>query len=87
MVSHPRHSRLRYSPSVPPNVTENSTSKGLSVDQTSNADAEQPKRKVRRYSPERLMREKLDVRAPSIVSTEKHRGRLMVRVESQDNER
>jgi hypothetical protein len=33
------------------------------------------------------MREKLDVRAPSIVSTEKHRGRLMVRVESQDNER
>lgn len=49
--------------------------------------AERPKRKIRHYSPDRLLREKITVPAESTLSTEKHRGRLMVRVESPQDER
>jgi hypothetical protein len=48
---------------------------------------QRPKRRVRRYSPDRLLREKVSVKAGSTVSTEKHRGRLMVRVETPEVER
>lgn len=39
------------------------------------------KRRVRRYSVSRLLREKVAVTAGATVSTELHRGQLMVRVE------
>ena len=42
---------------------------------------ERPKRGVRRYSVNRLRREKVPVPAQSTLSTETHRGQLMVRVE------
>jgi len=51
------------------------------VDQTPKHDAERPKKKVQRYSPDRLLREKITVPAESTLSTEKHRGRMMVRIE------
>jgi hypothetical protein len=50
-------------------------------------EAELPKRKVQRYSPDRLLREKITVPASSTLSTEKHRGRIMLRVESSENPR
>ena len=53
------------------------------MNQTPKTDAELPRKKVQRYSPDRLLRQKLVVRGPSIVSTEKHRGRIVVRVESE----
>jgi hypothetical protein len=42
---------------------------------------ERPKRRVRRYSVNRLLREKVMVAAAAAVSTEKHRGQMMVRFE------
>jgi hypothetical protein len=47
---------------------------------------ERPKRRVRRYSANRLLREKVPVPAESTLSTETHRGQLMVRVEQPGNE-
>jgi hypothetical protein len=52
------------------------------VDRAPKKDAERPRKKVQRYSPDRLLREKITVPAESSLSTERHRGRLMVRVES-----
>jgi len=52
------------------------------VDQTPKTEAERLKKKVQRYSPDRLLREKITVPAESTLSAEKHRGRMMVRVES-----
>ncbi len=51
------------------------------MDHAQTNDAARPKWKVRRYSPDRLRREKVTVPAESTVSAETHRGRLMVRVE------
>jgi hypothetical protein len=45
-----------------------------------------PKRKVQRHSPDRLLRQKLVLPGEITVSAEKHRGRLVVRVESPDDE-
>jgi hypothetical protein len=42
------------------------------------------KRKVHRLSPARLLRQKLDLPGGITVSAERHRGRLVVRVESPD---
>ena len=70
-----------YSPSVPRTSPETATTKGLSVDQTQKNDAERPKRKVQRYSPDRLLRQKLVLPAATTVSAEKHKGRVMVRFE------
>ncbi len=52
---------------------------------TPKTEAERPKRKVQRYSPDRLLREKITVPTESTLSTEKHRGRIMVRVESPED--
>jgi hypothetical protein len=41
-----------------------------------------PRRKVQRHSPDRLLRQKLVLPGDVIVSAEKHKGRLVVRVES-----
>ena len=53
------------------------------MDKTPKTDVERPKKKVHRYSPDRLLREKITVPAESTLSTEKHRGRIVVRVESE----
>jgi len=66
---------------------ESATTKGLTVEQSPENDDERPKKKVQRYSPDRLLREKITVPAESTLSTEKHRGRMMVRVELRDDER
>jgi hypothetical protein len=42
---------------------------------------EQNKRKVHRLSPARLLRQKLDLPGGITLSAERHRGRLVVRVE------
>jgi len=47
----------------------------------------QPKRRVQRHSPHRLLRKKLVLPGDIIVSAEKHRGRLVVRVECPNVER
>ena len=44
------------------------------------------KRKVQRHSPDRLLRQKLVLPGDITVSAEKHKGRLVVRVESPDEE-
>ena len=43
---------------------------------------EQLKRRVRRHSPDRLLRQKLFLPGDITVSAERHNGRLVVRVES-----
>jgi hypothetical protein len=42
---------------------------------------ERPKRRVRRYSPDRLLRQPVALSGGATVSVEKHRGRKMVRVD------
>ena len=44
-----------------------------------------PKRKVQRHSPDRLLRQKLVLPGDITVSAEKHKGRLVARIESPDN--
>lgn len=41
-----------------------------------------PKRKVQRHSPDRLLRQKVDLPGDITISVEKHKGRLVVRVDS-----
>ena len=55
--------------------------------ETPRTEAKRPRKKVQRYSPDRLLREKISVPAESTLSAEKHRGRMMVRVESPNDER
>jgi len=50
-------------------------------------DASPTLRKVQRYSPDRLLRQKLVLPGAISISAEKHKGRLVVRVESPENER
>ena len=57
------------------------------MDQIPKTDAERPIKKVQRYSPDRLLRQKLVVPVATTVSAEKHRGRVMVRFELPDDER
>lgn len=52
------------------------------MEQTPKTDEEQPRKKVRRYSANRLLREVVEVPAGATVSTEKQNGRIKVRVES-----
>jgi len=68
-------------------MMESATAKGLTVEQNPKTDVEPSKKKVQRYSPDRLLGEKITVPAESTLSTEKHRGRMMVRVESPNDER
>ena len=49
-------------------------------DNTENSD-DRPKRRVRRYSPDRLLRQPVALSGDVTVSVEKHRGRKMVRVD------
>jgi hypothetical protein len=44
------------------------------------------KRKVRRYSPDRLRRQKLSLPGGVVISAETHNGRLVVRIESWDKD-
>jgi len=46
-----------------------------------------PKRKVQRYSPDRLLRRPLLLPGGLVVSAERHKGRIVVRVESPLDER
>jgi hypothetical protein len=57
------------------------------VAQAPRTNDERPRKKVQRYSPDRLLREKITVPAESTLSTERHRGRIMVRVESPEDKR
>jgi hypothetical protein len=52
------------------------------VDQRSQDDAERPKKKVQRHSPDRLLRQPLHLEGGVTVSAERHKGRIMVRVET-----
>jgi hypothetical protein len=62
-------------------LTETATAKGLNVAQTSEDDAEPPKKKVQRHSPDRLLRHEVALPGGVAVSAEKHRGRIVVRIE------
>ena len=57
------------------------------MDQTPKNDAERPKKKVQRHSPDRLLRRPVQLGGGVTVSAERHKGRIMVRVESPDDER
>ena len=87
MVVPPPHSLPTYSPSVPRQLTETVTAKGLSVDQARKSDTERPKRKVQRHSPDRLLRRPVELPGGVRVSAERHRGRIVVRVESPEGGR
>ena len=52
------------------------------MDKTPKEVNERLKRRVERHSPHRLLRQKLVLPGGVTVSAEKHRGRLVVRVES-----
>lgn len=82
LVSHPRQSHPTYSPSIPPPSSENSKTKGLNVAQDPNDDPEGPREMVQRHSPDRLLRRKVDLPGGITISAEKHRGRIVVRIES-----
>jgi hypothetical protein len=57
------------------------------VEQDPKKSNEAPRRRIRRHSPHRLLRQKLVLPGGVIVSAEKHKGRLVVRVESPDEGR
>jgi len=57
------------------------------VDQNPKTDNEQPRKKVRHYSLSRLARETISILADSVLSIAKHRGQMMVRVESPRDQR
>jgi len=57
------------------------------VEQSPKNEAERPKKKVRRFSPDRLLRETVSIPSDSELSMEKHRGRMMIRVESPEDGR
>jgi len=59
----------------------------MPVDPRNSADAAAPKRKVQRHSPHRLLRQKLVLPGGVTVSAEKHKGRIVVRVESAQQDR
>jgi len=63
-------------------TTENTTAKGLNVDQAPKTDTERPRKKVQRHSPDRLLRRPVELPGGLMVSAERHKGRIMVRVES-----
>jgi hypothetical protein len=56
------------------------------MNQAPKNDGERPNKKVHRYSPNRLLRETVTVPSKSAISTEKYRGRIMIRVESPEGE-
>jgi hypothetical protein len=49
--------------------------------------ASRPPRKVQRYSPDRLLRRPVQLEGGVTVSAERHKGRIVVRVESLPAER
>jgi hypothetical protein len=57
------------------------------VDDPPKEPIERLKRRVQRHSPHRLLREKLVLPGGVTISAEKHRGRVMVRVEMPQVER
>ena len=57
------------------------------MDQPPKQAVERLKRRVQRHSPDRLLRQKLVLPGGITVSAEKHKGRLMVRVETPQEER
>jgi hypothetical protein len=57
------------------------------VEQNPKNDDERPRKVVRRYSANRLLREAVAVPAGATVSTEKQNGRIKVRVESPEGSR
>jgi hypothetical protein len=82
MVSHPPRPPPTYSPSVPRRLTECDTAKGLNVAESPKHNAERPRKKVQRHSPDRLLRRQVELPGGLVVSAERHNGRIMVRVES-----
>jgi hypothetical protein len=52
------------------------------VDQTPKTDAEHLKKKVQLNSPDRLLRRPVELPGGLVVSAERHRGRILVRVET-----
>jgi vacuolar-type H+-ATPase subunit E/Vma4 len=67
-------------------MAENTTAKGLSVAQSAKNDTKRPRNKVQRHSPDRLLRRPVRLEGGVIVSAERHKGRVMVRVESLNDE-
>jgi hypothetical protein len=55
-------------------------------DSRNDAKPAQAKRKVQRHSPHRLLRQKLVLPGGVVVSAEKHKERLVVRVEVPEDE-
>jgi len=86
-VSHPHQAPPTYSPSVRRLSTQDPTAKGLTVDQTAKTRAERHRKKVQRHSPDRLLRRPVELGGGVTVSAERHKGRIVVRVESPGDER
>lgn len=67
-------------------MTKNTTAKQLGEKRVAKPSSPPKKRKVERYSPHRLLRQPLILAGEITVSAEKHKGRIVVRVESPDRE-
>jgi hypothetical protein len=85
MVSHPPQPLPTYSPSVRVQTMENTTAKGLTVNQTANHDAERPNKMVRHFTTGQLLGRRVPVPPDSTISMTKNDGRLKLRVESPRN--
>jgi hypothetical protein len=57
------------------------------MDREADGEERRPKRRVQRHSPDRLLRQPIVARGVVTVSVERHKGRIMVRIESPDDER
>lgn len=68
-----------------PTLAPSSHTAPAGVNKLQKPNAHSPKRKVQRHSPDRLLRQKLVLPGGITVSAEKHKGRLVVRVESPDD--
>ena len=57
------------------------------MDDTRSESIKKRDRKVQRHSPDRLLRQKVVLPGAITISAERHRGRLVIRVESPNEER
>jgi hypothetical protein len=66
---------------------KNASAKGLTVEQSAKNDGERPRKKVQRHSPDRLLRRPVELPGGLVVSAERHKGRIVVRLETPVDDR
>jgi hypothetical protein len=82
-VSHPP----THSPFVRERSPETHALKGLTVEDNPKIEPQRRKSKVKRHSPDQLLRRPVALPGGLVVSAERRNGRILVRVESPEDER